>query len=330
VRLFSPMKILKTRWFWVLFIIIAGLTALSILITQPVFHVARKTVPHVSPERLQTHVRELATTYSPRDWTDPENLDRAAAYISNEFKSAGARVEEQKFVVDSQNYKNIIASFGPETSERVIVGAHYDTCGGRPGADDNASGIAGLIELAHLLGKSKLNTRVDLVAYTLEEPPFFRTEQMGSAVHAASLKEKNVPVRAMICLEMIGFFTDNSDSQAYPIFALRALYPDRANFIALVGTFDDVKLVRRVKRAMLSANDLPMRSINAPRSLTGVDFSDHLNYWKQDYPAVMVSDTAFYRNRRYHERDDTPDTLDYAKMAQVVEQVYAGVVDLAE
>jgi len=324
------MKILKTRWFWVLFIVIVGLTALSLLITQPVSHVIRNSVPHVSAERLQVHVRELATTYSPRDWSHPENLDRAAAYISNEFKSAGGRVEEQKFLVDSQNYKNIIASFGPETPERIIVGAHYDTYGGRPGADDNASGIAGLIELAHLLGKSKLNTRVNLVAYTLEEPPFFRTEQMGSAVHAASLKEKKISVRAMICLEMIGFFTEKPNTQAYPIFAMRALYPDRANFIALVGTFDDVKLVRRVKRAMLSANDLPMRSINAPRSLTGVDFSDHLNYWKHDYPAVMVSDTAFYRNRRYHEWDDTPDTLDYSKMGQVVEQVYAGVLDLAQ
>jgi hypothetical protein len=324
------MQMLKTRRFWVLLIIVAGLAALSILITQPVFSVAHKDVPHVSPERLQAHVHELATTYSPRDWSHPESLDRAADYIKSEFMSAGGRVHEQPFVVDSRNYKNVIASFGPETSERVIVGAHYDAFGGRPGADDNASGIAGLIELAHLLGKSKINSRVDVVAYTLEEPPFFRTEQMGSAVHAASLKEKNVPVRAMICLEMIGYFTEKPSSQAYPIFALKLLYPDKANFIALVGTFDDVKLVRRVKRAMLSANDLPMRSINAPRSMTGVDFSDHLNYWKQDYPAVMVSDTAFYRNSRYHERNDTPETLDYAKMAKVVEQVYAAVVELAQ
>jgi Zn-dependent M28 family amino/carboxypeptidase len=275
-------------------------------------------------------VKALTGIYSPRDWSHPENLDRAAQYIANEFSGAGGRVNEQKFLVDSRNYRNVIASFGPESSERIVVGAHYDVYDGRPGADDNASGIAGLIELAHLLGKSELRTRVDVVAYTLEEPPFFRTEQMGSAVHAASLKEENIPVRAMICLEMIGFFTDRRDSQSYPIGALRLLYPGEGNFIAVVGTFDDLKLLRRVKRAMLSVNDLPVRSINAPRSLTGVDFSDHLNYWKQDYPAVMVSDTAFYRNPRYHEWSDTPDTLDYRRMAKVVEKVYAAVADLAK
>jgi hypothetical protein len=182
--------------------------AVALLLTQPVWAVHRTGVwaPEVDPERLRKHVTALSETFAPRDYTHVENLDRAADYIEREFREAGGEISEQAFVVDSQHYRNIIARFGPETKERIVVGAHYDVCGPYPGADDNASGIAGLIELAHLLGKQKLRTRVELAAYTLEEPPFFRTEQMGSAVHAESLVEAHAELRAMLCLEMIGVF----------------------------------------------------------------------------------------------------------------------------
>src|SRR5262249_32175392 len=150
---------------------------------------AQAPAPQVDPDRLRRHVSALSETFAPRDYTHVENLDRAADYVEQQFRQAGGEISEQAFVVDSQRYRNIIARFGPESKERIVVGAHYDVCGPFPGADDNASGIAGLIELAFLLGKQKLHTRVELVAYTLEEPPFFRTEQMGSAVHAESLVE---------------------------------------------------------------------------------------------------------------------------------------------
>ncbi|HTD23617.1 MAG TPA: M28 family peptidase [Terriglobales bacterium] len=197
-----------------------------------------------------------------------------------------------------------------------------------PGADDNASGIAGLIELAYLLGKEELQTPVELVAYTLEEPPFFRTEQMGSAVHAESLVEEHAKLRAMLCLEMIGYFSDQPDSQDYPLPELKALYPNKGNFIALVGTMQEIELLRRVKRAMMATNDLPLRSINAPRNLVGVDFSDHLNYWNRSFPALMITDTAFYRNKRYHHPEDVLNTLDFNRMAKVVQQVYTAVIEL--
>ena len=309
---------------------IAVVTALAGLITQPVWarHGAGAATPVIDPERLRKHVVALSETFAPRDYTHVENLDRAAAYIREQFRLAGAEVSEQAFVVDNQHYRNVVAHFGPDGGERIIVGAHYDVCGPYPGADDNASGIAGLIELAFLLGKEKPRTRIDLVAFTLEEPPFFRTEQMGSALHAESMVEQHVKLRAMLCLEMIGYFSDEPNSQEVQLPELKALYPNKGNFIALVGTFDDIGLLRRVKRAMVRANDLPLRSINAPRSLTGVDFSDHLNYWNHNFAALMITDTAFYRNKRYHHPEDVIGTLDFGRMAKVVEQVHAAVVEL--
>ncbi|HEX9943167.1 MAG TPA: M28 family peptidase [Thermoanaerobaculia bacterium] len=284
----------------------------------------------MEPARLETHVRKLCEEFTPRDESHPENLDRAATYIFRELRNAGGEMEEQPFEMNGTVYRNVIARFGPETRERIVVGAHYDAAGPFPGADDNASGIAGLIELAGLLGKSKLPTRVELVAYTLEEPPWFASPAMGSAVHAASLKKRGIPVRAMISLEMIGYFSDAPGSQQFPLPFLKLFYPSRGNFIAVVGKLGQGGLVRRVKKAMRRASPLPVESISAPPSLPGVDFSDHRNYWAAGYQAVMITDTAFYRNLNYHTEDDTPETLDYGRMGMVVEGVYGAVVALAE
>jgi Zn-dependent M28 family amino/carboxypeptidase len=316
-----------------LLFLVTCLTGVALLVTQPVWAVHHAPAAQaVDPERLRKHVTVLSETFAPRDYTHVENLDRAAAYIHEQFRLAGGAVSEQAFVVDSQHYRNVIARFGKNAgskdAERIVVGAHYDVCGPYPGADDNASGIAGLIELAYLLGKQELQTPVELVAYTLEEPPFFRTGQMGSAVHAESLVEEHAKLRAMLCLEMIGYFSDQPDSQEYPLAELKALYPNKGNFIALVGTMQEIGLLRRVKRAMMATNDLPLRSINAPRNLVGVDFSDHLNYWNRDFPALMITDTAFYRNKRYHHPEDVLNTLDFNRMAKVVQQVYAAVIEL--
>src|SRR5947207_1374953 len=159
----------------------------------------------------------LSETFSPRDEGHPDNLDRVAAYVGKEFEQAKGIVSEQPYEVNGKTYRNVIAQFGPETKERIIIGAHYDTAGPRPGADDNASGVAGIIELAYLLGRSELPIRVELVAYTLEEPPYFHTKYMGSAVHAESLKKQGLMVRLMVSLEMIGYFTDAPNSQNFPI-----------------------------------------------------------------------------------------------------------------
>jgi hypothetical protein len=315
----------------VLIIFIGMLLAVWFWITQPLFSSPKPLATlSVDPARLEAHVRMLSTQLHPRDEGHPENLDRAAAYIRAECQRAGGVVFEQPYEVNGRTYRNVTAFFGPETSERIVIGAHYDTAGALPGADDNASGVAGLIELAQLLGKQQLPMRVELVAFTLEEPPYFRTEQMGSAIHAASLRKQSVDVRVMISLEMIGYFSDEPESQNFPAPFLGAFYPSRGNFIAVVGTLGEGLLVRRVKAAMRRASPLSVYSINAPSSVPGVDFSDQLNYWNAGYDAVMITDTAFLRNQNYHTVYDTPDRLDYQRMAMVVEGVYAAVIVLAQ
>jgi Zn-dependent M28 family amino/carboxypeptidase len=304
------------------------IVALCLYMTQPLIRIANVS-SHISvdPARLESHVRALSESFIPRDESHPENLDRCAAYIRREFEGAHARVSEQPFTIAGKTYRNVIAHFGPETKEVVVVGAHYDAAGPLPGADDNASGVAGLLELARLLGNAQLSIRVELVAYTLEELPFFRSEQMGSAVHAKALKREGAVVRVMFSLEMIGYFSGARDSQHFPIPVLSLLYPREGNFISVVGKIGAGMLVRKIKKAMAEATSLPVYSINAPRLIPGVDFSDHLSYWREGYPAVMITDTAFYRNANYHTMWDTAEKLDYQRMSQAVEAVYAAVID---
>jgi peptidase M28-like protein len=306
--------VLVLTWFW---------------LTQPLLlRATSKPQPSVDPSRLKAHVQKLSVDLSPRDERHIENLDRTAEYIKGEFRRFSATVSEQPFRVEGRSFRNIIATFGPEAGQRIVVGAHYDAAGPYPGADDNASGVAGLIELGRLLSKQELKTRIDLVAFTLEEPPFFRTTGMGSAVHAGSLNKAGVQVSVMFSLEMIGYFSDEPNSQGFPAAILRLFYPARGNFIAVVGRTSEGLLVRRVKREMREASSLPVYSISAPSFIPGIDFSDQLSYWNAGYDAVMITDTAFYRNRNYHTENDTAERLDYTKMAMVVQGVFASVVDL--
>lgn len=312
-------------------VIVSLLVAAWVLVTQPLLPISPdSSVPASDPGRLEAHVRMLAERFVPRDESHPEILDLAAAYIHQEFEKTGGVVSDQPYELDDKAYRNVIALFGPDTQERIVVGAHYDSVAQDvPGADDNASGVAGLIELAYLLGTVSLPLRVELVAYTLEEGQHFRTHRMGSAVHARSLKAQGVSVRAMFSLEMLGYFVDAPGSQRYPHPVLRLFYPSQGNFIAVVGKLDQPLIVRRVKKAMRVASRIPVYSISAPRSVPGIDFSDHRNYWEAGYDAVMITDTAFYRNPNYHTVRDTPDTLDYERMAKVVQGVYAAVLALA-
>jgi hypothetical protein len=321
----SPLKTML----YVLAAAVLLIVALCLYMTQPLIGGANIPAPiSVDPTKLETHVRTLSQSFVPRDESHPENLDRCAAYIRREFELANARVSEQPYTVAGKTYRNVIAYFGPETKEMVVVGAHYDTAGPLPGADDNASGVAGLLELARLLGNRQLPMRVELVAYTLEEPPFFRSEQMGSAMHAIALKREGAVVRVMFSLEMIGYYSDARNSQQFPSSAFSLFYPTEGNFISVVGKIDDGMLVRRIKKAMTGATRLPVYSINAPRLIPGVDLSDHLSYWRAGYPAVMITDTAFYRNVNYHTLDDTAERLDYRRMGQAVEGVHAAVMDM--
>jgi len=293
------------------------------LVTQPGVKPIASTPPAADPAALERHVRELAVTLHPRSYDQHANLERAADYVLQAFIATGGETDVQKYEVDGVLYRNVIVRFGPSKGALLVIGAHYDADGDTPGADDNASGVAGLLELARLLGVHPPPQPVEIVAYALEEVPYFRTASMGSYQHAQALVESGREVRLMIALEMIGFFRDSPGSQSLPVAALKPLYPDRGNFIAVVGRFGDFSAMRHVKALFRGATDLPVETINAPKYVTGVDFSDHASYWHFDLPAVMVTDTAFFRNHNYHAAGDTPESLDYARMAKVVSAVYA-------
>jgi Zn-dependent M28 family amino/carboxypeptidase len=317
----------------VLLVIFGSIGLISAYVVfNPVIKVGMKSVPEiaVSKDRLYNDVQYLTQIEPSRQAFNPAGIEQAATYIYQEFKKVSERVSYQEFRVSGQTYKNVICTLGPATGERIILGAHYDVCGNQPGADDNASGVAGLLELARLLHTEEKNLkyRIDLVSYCLEEPPFFKTESMGSAVHAKFLKKEGVSVKAMICLEMIGYYSEVKNSQRYPVPGMDAIYPDKANFISVVGDLNQNQLVAHVKKYMLAGSTIDVQSLNAPASIPGVDFSDHLNYWANGYSAVMITNTSFYRNPNYHQVSDTIDTLDFTKMAEVVKGVYWAVMHL--
>jgi len=307
-------------------VVLSGLAAL--LVTQPTFQeIPFRGRERAEAGRLRRHVEFLTIAAAPRSSHHPESLDRAATYIYDEFSRTRARVREQAFTTEGHAWRNVIAAYGPDRGPLLVVGAHYDAFGGfgaNPGADDNASGTAGLLELARLLQNLPLDQRVELVAFTNEEPPFFASPWMGSAVHARSLR--STEVEGMICLEMIGYFSERQD-WPHPFF--RWLYPDRGDFIGVVGRWNDAALTRRVERAMRGGGRVPVLSFNGPRALA-IDASDQRNYWDAGYPAVMITDTAFLRNPHYHSPGDTADTLDYERMAGVVDGVLNAVLHLAD
>jgi Peptidase family M28 len=264
---------------------------------------------HADTRWLEAHVRIL---------TAHPNEPVATVYIANAFRAFGAAVEVQEFVGRKQTWRNVIAHFGPRDSKLppLVIGAHHDTFFSHPGADDNASGVAGLLELARLLGKHPPRAPVTLVAFANEEPPFFGSERMGSAVHAASVKR----VRGMIALDMIGYF---HGEQLWTSWVLSLMYPHRSDFISVGGGWRDRVLTRHVKRALNAANANAV-SFTGPREM--LDASDQRNYWARGWPAVIVTDTAYLRNPNYHTAKDTADTLDYAQMAKVIDGVYEAAI----
>ncbi len=278
---------------------------------------------------LASTVEHLVAVSPSRSYENPAAMQTAAQYVFDRFRVYGLTPELQEFQVGTETYANVSAVVGPTQGPRVVVGAHYDVCGDQPGADDNASAVAGLLEVARFARENELDLpyRTEFVAFALEEPPFFGTPHMGSHVHASALHRDREPVRAMICLEMIGFFSDKPKSQRYPFSLMRLFYPGRGNFIAVVGNCGSFSLVNEVAGYMRRAA-IPVRTLKAPRWVPGVDFSDHRNYWALGYDAVMVTDTAFYRNPNYHEVTDTPDTLDFDRMLEVTRGVCWTVLNL--
>lgn len=259
--------------------------------------------------RLRSHVEALARAERNSD------LETPARYIE---AALAAPVSTQEFMSGGRAVRNVEAGSGP-----IVVGAHYDTVPGSPGADDNASGVAVLIELSQLLG-----ARIRCVAFANEEMPYFLGPEMGSWNWARRARERGERLAAMFSLEMLGYYDDAPGSQRYP-FPLGLLYPDRGNFIAFVGDLGAAGLVRRSARLFRKKTAFPSESLAAPSFIPGVSWSDHWSFRQHGFPAIMVTDTAFYRYPHYHLPSDTPDKLDYERMALVTTGLASMLDELA-
>ncbi|MCM8771239.1 MAG: M28 family peptidase [Candidatus Omnitrophica bacterium] len=281
-------------------------------------------------ESLKRHVEILSKEIGERNFLEYQNLERAANYIREEFKSYGYETGEQVYSFENRPYRNIIATkkgrFKPD--KIIIVCSHYDSVIGSPGADDNASGVSGLLELGRLLSSEEINKTVKFIAFVNEEPPFFMTRDMGSFRYAQEAKQRGEDIEGVLCLESIGFYSSKKGTQSYP-FGFRPFYPDKANFIGMVSNFNSRHLLKKAVKYFKEKSDFPLEYLIGFSFLApAISFSDHWSFWNFGYRAAMITDTAFYRNPHYHTLTDTPEKLDYASMSEVISGLYGTIKGL--
>lgn len=254
-----------------------------------------------------------------RSVSAPANLAAAADLFDRAFTEAGYAARRQRYEVDGRGCDNVEAEVPgvDRAAEIVVVGAHYDSVHGTVGADDNGSGAAALLAMARTFARRQPSRTLRFVAFANEEPPHFQTSAMGSLVYARRSRERGENVVAMLSLESIGFYSDRPGSQRYP-FPFGLFYPTTGDFVAFVGDTSSGDLVRQAITAFRSSTRFPSEGAAAPRGVPGIGWSDHWSFWEQGYPAVMITDTAPFRNPQYHTLGDTPDTLSYGPMARVV------------
>jgi Zn-dependent M28 family amino/carboxypeptidase len=281
-------------------------------------------------DRLRGHVVQLADVIGERNVWRPSALHAAADYIRETWRRQGYEIASQRYLAYDVSSENLEITLPGATNptEIVLAGAHYDTVLGSPGANDNASGVAALLEIGRALVGQRLRRTVRLVAFVNEEPPFFYWGAMGSGQYAEAARQRGDDIRLMMSLEMLGAYSDLRHSQSYPPM-IGWFYPDRANFIAFVSNLSSRHVLKRTVQAFRRVSTFPSEYLAAPSIVPGVSWSDHLSFWRQDYPALMVTDTSFYRYPHYHTAQDTPEKLDYARMAQVVEGLAKAIVVLA-
>jgi hypothetical protein len=280
--------------------------------------------------RLQQHVRAIASR--PHNVMYPEALERAALHIERSLSGLGYAVHRQPFQADGQEVRNIEAVIEPAAAgaRTLVVGAHYDSAFEAPGANDNGTGSAAILELARLLAdlRRRASLRIRLVLFVNEEPPFFKTDRMGSFVYARRLKASGEPVMGMISLETLGYYSDQPHSQKYPP-PLGLLYPNTGNFVAFVGLTSSRSWVREAVRSFRAAAAFPSVGGTAPGAIPGIDWSDHWAFEQVGIPALMLTDTAPFRYPYYHTREDTPDKVDYERLARVVSGLEGMIRDWA-
>ena len=293
-------------------------------------------LPSLSPEQTQLrdnvrgHVETLAGTIGERNLHRYAALEASARYISTLFESIGYQPNLQSFSVQGRTVSNIeVVKPGTERpDEIVVVGAHYDSVVGSPGANDNATGVAGVLELARMLRSQQLSRTVHFVAFVNEEPPYSYTNAMGSRRYAERAASKGERITAMLSLETIGYYSDEDDSQHYPA-PFGHFYPNKGNFIGFVGNLQSRKLVHRAIASFRSHAKFPSEGLAAPGWVTGIGWSDHWSFWKSGYPGIMVTDTALFRYPQYHSSADRPGIVVYDSLARVVNGLEGVVRDLA-
>jgi hypothetical protein len=286
------------------------------------------------PTRLRADVTMLATTFGERNiGYHPDALERAATWVESRLQSAtGHEVKREPYACDGQTVRNLYVDLPGQNApeEIVVIGAHYDSVAGSPGANDNASGVAAMLELAARFSKLPRARTIRFVAFVNEEPPHFQSPTMGSLVHANACRHRGEKVVGMIAFDTIGCFSDAPDSQRYPVPGINLVLPTIGNFIGVVGDLDRRAFVDRVALAMKRGNRVPVEGSALPGGLPGVGWSDHWSFWQNGYDAAMVTDTAPFRYAHYHQKTDTPDKIDYKRLAAVVDATTDAIVKLAE
>ena len=282
--------------------------------------------------KLHRHVRQLTVDIGSRSVYEYDKLEATKQYILSRLKAYGYVPSLQTYSYSGKQYSNIIASIKGvrHPDEAVIIGAHYDTVYGTPGADDNASAVAILLEISRALKRFSPDRTLRLIFFAIEAPPVFRSEHMGSYVYAKEAKARNENIKSMISLEMLGYYANEKGGQTFPFPMMSLIYPSTPNFIAVVGNLSSRNLVRKVKNSLMASSRIPVETLSAFSFVPGVDFSDHRSFWKMGYPAVMITDTAFYRNPNYHTETDTIDTLDFDKMSDLLRGLIRAAKDLTD
>lgn len=281
-------------------------------------------------EQLRGDVEMLSQEIGTRNLAKLNALVRAREYVVRQLEDAGYATKLETFEVNGKTAANVVAErTGRERPEEIVlVGAHYDSVPSTPGADDNASGVAGGLELARRLATRQPARTVRFVFFANEEPPYFQTEKMGSYQHAKRARENGDDIVVMFSLEMLGYYSDESGTQHYPA-GLNLLYPSTGNFIAFVGNLASRSELTRTLSTFRESVDFPSEGISAPQFVPGIGLSDQWSFWQFGYGAVMVTDTAFFRNDNYHAPSDRADTLDYERMSLLVDGLEAVVDDWA-
>ena len=283
-----------------------------------------------SRDHLRNHVEALAGRIGERNHVRQHTLDSAAVHVERALTALGYDVVRHDYTARGGTFRNLEATL-PGTrrpGELIVIGSHYDSVEDSPGADDNASGTAGMLELARILRDRRPERSIRFIAFANEEPPWFFTDDMGSRRYARLARQRGDSIVAMLSIETIGYYSDSAGSQRYPPI-LGWFYPDRGDFIGIVGNIASRSLVRDVVRSFRSHTAFPSQGSAAPTQIPGISWSDQWSFWQEGYPAVMITDTAPFRNDHYHTRGDQPHTLDYEKMARVVHGIARTVAELA-